>query len=183
LLLQADGAQLPFPDGHFASAVSNSVLEHIPHLEPVLAELARVLRPGAPFVFCSPSDYFLKFLSISGALHKVGLHGPAQMYESFFNRISRHHHCDGPAVWQGRLEAAGFRVEKHWYYFSVGALQALEWGHYFGLPAAVVHALTGRWLLSPTRANLALTEKLLRPYYAEPLPQHGAYIFVIARKV
>src|SRR5512143_1144572 len=29
LLLQAYGDTLPFPSGHFASAVSNSVLEHI----------------------------------------------------------------------------------------------------------------------------------------------------------
>lgn len=183
LYTQADGAQLPFPDGHFTSAVSNSVLEHIPVLEPVLKEVARVLRPGAPFVFCSPSDYFLSFLSISGALHKIGWHSPARAYESFFNRISRHHHCDGPDVWRTRLEAAGFRLEKHWYYFSAGALRALEWGHYFGLPAVVAHALTGRWLFSRSRANLALTERLLRPFYEEPLPAQGAYLFVIARKV
>lgn len=183
LLSQAEGAALPFPDNHFASAVSNSVLEHIPALEPVLVELARVLQPGAPFVFCSPSENFLQFLSISSALHRVGLPGPARAYEAFFNRISRHHHCDGPTIWRARLEAAGFRVEKYWYYFSVGALQTLEWWHYLGLPALVTKSLTGRWLLSPTRANLALTEKFMRPFYEEPLPEKGAYLFVIARKV
>ena len=36
LLVQAEGGALPFPDGYFASAVSNSVLEHIPVLEPVV---------------------------------------------------------------------------------------------------------------------------------------------------
>lgn len=182
LLTQADGARLPFTDGHFASAMSNSVLEHIPDLDPVLREVARVLRPGAPFVFCSPSDYFLQFLSISGALHKVGLHGPAGMYEQFFNRISRHHHCDGPDVWAARLAKAGLTLEKHWYYFSPAALRALEWGHYLGVPSVLAHVLTGRWLFVPTRANLALTEKLLRPLYEEPLPAKGAYIFCIARK-
>ena len=182
LLVQADGSRLPFDSGHFASAVSNSVLEHIPDLDPVLADLSRVLRPGAPFVFCVPSDYFLSFLSVSGALRRAGLRAPAGWYENFFNRISRHHHCDGPDVWQRRLERAGLRLEKYWYYFSPGALHALEWGHYFGLPAAITHALTGRWLLSPTRANLALTERLLRPYYSEKLPDKGAYLFFIARK-
>ena len=108
--------------------------------------------------------------------------GPAAAYESFFNRISRHYHCDGPDAWRKRLEAAGFRLEKHWYYFSPGALRALEWGHYFGLPAAVAHALTGRWVLARSRANLALTERLVRPYYEEPLPDKGAYLFFIARR-
>ena len=183
LMMQADGATLPFPAGYFASAVSNSVLEHIPVLEPVLAELARVLRPGARFVFCCPSDYFLQFLSISGGLRRLGLRGPAAAYETFFNRISRHYHCDSPEVWRQRLAAAGFRLEKHWYYFSAGALRALEWGHYLGLPAAMAHALTGRWLLAPTRANLVLTERLMRPYYEEPLPDKGAYLFFIARKI
>ena len=183
LLLQAYGDGLPFPEGYFASAVSNSVLEHIPHLEPVLADLGRVLKPGAPFIFCVPSEYFLEFLSISGALDRLGLRRLGDAYRAFFNRISRHHHCDGPAVWQARLETAGFKLEKYWYYFSPGALRTLEWGHYFGLPAAVAHVLTGRWVLLPTAANLALTERLVRPFYEEPLPAKGAYLFFVARKV
>jgi SAM-dependent methyltransferase len=182
LLVQAEGGRLPFATGHFASAMSNSVLEHIPVLEPVLAEVARVLRPGAPFVFCVPSEHFLSFLSVSGMLRRLGLKSPAESYEAFFNRISRHHHCDSPEVWRARLETAGLRLERHWYYFSIGALRALEWGHYFGLPAAVAHTLTGRWVLARSRANLALTERLLRPYYEEPLPERGAYLFFIARK-
>src|SRR5262249_48373513 len=80
LMLQADGAAMPFPSNTFASGMSNSVLEHIPVLEPVLAEVARVLQPGAPFIFCVPSDNFLKFLSISGSLHRMGLNGPAESY-------------------------------------------------------------------------------------------------------
>ena len=36
MVLQADGAHMPFADNTFASAVSNSVLEHIPPVEAVL---------------------------------------------------------------------------------------------------------------------------------------------------
>jgi SAM-dependent methyltransferase len=182
LLAQADGAALPFAGGYFASAVSNSVLEHIPHLDPVLADLARVLRPGALFVFCVPSENFLAFLSISGLLHRLGLPGPARAYESFFNRISRHYHCDDAETWRARLGRAGFALERHWYYFSPAALRALEWGHYLGLPAAAAHALSGRWLLAPTHANLVLTERWLRRYYNEALPAQGAYLFFVARR-
>src|SRR5512142_1616937 len=49
-LVEADAAASPFPSQHFASGISNSVLEHIPHIDAVLAETARVLKPGAPFV-------------------------------------------------------------------------------------------------------------------------------------
>ncbi|MBI3362148.1 MAG: methyltransferase domain-containing protein, partial [Chloroflexi bacterium] len=185
VLAQAEGGWLPFAAGHFASAVSNSVLEHIPDLDPVLTELARVLRPGAPFIFCVPSEHFLEFLSISAALRAVGLKNIAGAYESFFNRISRHRHCDSPDVWRERLTRAGFTIERSWYYFSPGALRALEWGHYFGLPAAISKGLTGRWILSPTRANLWLTERLVRPFFEEPLPdgtRGGAYLFFVTRR-
>src|SRR3989304_2003158 len=39
LLIQADGALLAFEDASFGRAVSNSVLEHIPPLDSVLAEV------------------------------------------------------------------------------------------------------------------------------------------------
>jgi SAM-dependent methyltransferase len=181
-VMQASGAAMPFSSAHFSTVVSNSVLEHIPDLDPVMAEVARVLRPGGQFVFCVPSDYFLAFLSISRGLQRVGLSGLARSYKAFFNRISRHHHCDDPATWQARLDAAGLRLVKRWYYFSPGALATLEWGHYFGLPSLVTKKLFGRWILAPTRANLWLTERLVRPYYTEPLPERGAYLFFIAEK-
>jgi hypothetical protein len=67
-------------------------------------------------------------------------------------------------------------------YFSRGALTALEWGHPLGLPSLLAKALVGRWLLVPTAWNVALTGALLRCYYAEPLPEEGAYLFFVARK-
>jgi len=181
-VMQTSGAAIPFPSGHFATVISNSVLEHIPSLDPVIAEVNRVLVPGGKFVFCVPSEHFLEFLSISRGLERIGLNGLAQSYKAFFNRISRHHHCDDPATWKARLDAVGLRLVKHWYYFSPGALATLEWGHYFGAPSLVTKKLFGRWIISPTRANLWLTERLVRRYYDEPLPEQGAYLFFIAEK-
>jgi len=91
-LLRADAGRMPFPDGHFASAVSNSVLEHIPHLQQVLQDTARVLQPGAPFIFCVPNHQFLPNLSIGRGLDAFGLKPLGNAYRAFFNRISRHHH-------------------------------------------------------------------------------------------
>ncbi len=182
-LVQSDGAAQPFPDQHFASAVSNSVLEHIPHLDAVLAETARLLKPGAPFIFCVPNHNFLPALSIGRGLDRLGLRTLAAAYRAFFNRISRHHHCDDPQTWEIRLQTAGFSLEKWWHYFSPAALRVLEWGHYFGLPALVSKALTGRWILVPARWNLALTRRLTQPHFDEPLAaENGAYTFYIARR-
>lgn len=184
LVVQGAGARMPFPDGHFASGFSNSVLEHIPDLDSVLVEMARVLKPGAPFVFCVPNHNFLANLSVSNFFDRVGMRKLGDTYRAFFNRISRHEHCDPPEVWQERLERAGFRIERYWHYFSPDALAVLEWGHYFGLPSLVTRKLFGRWILVPKPWNLSLTRRLVQPYYDEPVEQpKGSYSFYIARRV
>ncbi len=183
-LVEADAARAPFPTGYFATAISNSVLEHIPHIDAVLAETARLLKPGASFIFCVPNHNFLPSLSVARFLDAIGLKPLARLYRAFFNRISRHHHCDDPEVWRQRLEAAGFRIERYWHYFSPSALAALEWGHYLGVPSLLSRMLFGRWILVPTHWNLAPTLSALRPYYNEPIPQEqGVYTFYIARRV
>jgi len=62
-LIQADGAILPLSGGTIASAFSNSVLEHIPHLDRVLKELGRVMVSGAPLVFTVPNPGYRTELS------------------------------------------------------------------------------------------------------------------------
>ncbi len=183
ILTHADGARMPFPDAHFATVISNSVLEHIPDVEPVVREVARVLQPGGVFYFCVPGPNFRQFLSVAQALDALRLRGLAEAYRRLFDRISRHRYYNTPAEWSDRLTRAGLTVERWWGYFSPAALAALEWGHPLGLPSVLAKKLTGRWLLVPTRWNLALTAAILRRYYEEPLPEQGAYLFFIARKL
>ena len=182
VLAQAEGGRMPYPDEYFATVVSNSVLEHIPELDPVLSETARVLQSGGVFYFCVPGPNFLPFLSVGRALDQIGLRSLGEAYRSFFNRISRHHHCDGVDVWRDRLEDAGLQLVCSWPYFSRQALVTLEWGHYLGLPSWVCKKVTGQWILWPSRVNLWLIERLLRPLYDEPPPQQGAYLFIVAQK-
>ncbi len=181
-LVEADGGRMPFPNQYFASAFSNSVLEHIPHVEAVLEEVARVLQPGAPFVFCVPNPRFNARLSLAIFLDRVRLRSLAGLYRAFFTRISRHCHLDEPAVWQARLQRAGFTLERWWDYFPPRALAVLEWGHYAGLPSLVARKLFGRWILVPTRWNLALTERLVRPYAEAKACADGVYTFYVARR-
>ena len=182
LLAQSLGDRLPFPDNCFASAFSNSVLEHIPDVQPVLCEISRVLQPGGRLVLTMPSHTFTEYLGGAGALQRVGLNGLADSYRRFVNFISRHAHTDPPEVWAERLAQAGFTVERWQTYFSKEALRALEWGHVQGVPSAVLHALTGHWILAPWESNLRRTERWLRPFYEEEAPERGAYILFVARK-
>lgn len=45
-LRRADCKDLPFDDGAFDAAISNSIVHHLPEPGPALAEMVRVLRPG-----------------------------------------------------------------------------------------------------------------------------------------
>ena len=181
-LVQADGGKIPFPDGSFASAISNSVLEHIPHIDQVLADTARVLAPGAPFLFCVPNPAYLTELSIAGILKKLSLGGFSHAYTEWFRRISRVEHADSLEVWQDRLERAGFELERWWRYLPPVAWHQVEWGHYFGLPSLITKKLTGRWVIAPTRWNLALTERLIRPYARSIEAENGTFTFYVAKK-
>jgi len=173
-LVEADGARSPFPSAYFSSAVSNSVLEHIPHIDAVLAETARVLKPNAPFYFCVPNPRYLSELSLSKVL--------GGGYTEWFRKISRVSHADEPNIWEERLERAGFTLERHWHYFSPAAMRVLEWGHYFGVPSLLARMLTGKWILSPTRWNLQLTMKFVAKYASTEPAADGTFTFYIARR-
>jgi SAM-dependent methyltransferase len=181
-LLNTTGARLPFEDGYFASALSNSVLEHIPDLQAVMNETGRVLKPGAIFLFCVPNHRWPHNLSIANWLQRLGLRGLAAAYVRLFTRISRHVNMLSPEEWEQRLQAAGFDVERYWHYFPPAALHALEWGHYLGLPSWIARMLAGRWILVPARWNLALTERLLRKHAVAEANEHGTYSWYVARR-
>jgi SAM-dependent methyltransferase len=182
ILVEGDGGRMPFPDNFFSSGLSNSVLEHIPHVDSVLVETARVLKPGASFIFCVPNPRYLSELSIPAIMHRLRLGRIGEVYRDWFRRMSRVHHADEPEVWQDRLEKAGFCLDRWWHYFSPEAMRALEWGHYFGAPSLFTRFLFKKWILVPTRWNLALTDRLVRKHYnPEPHPA-GTFTFYIAHK-
>ena len=173
-LVEADGARSPFPSNHFASAISNSVLEHIPHIDDTLKETARVLKPNAPFYFCVPNPRYFSALSLTKVFGKP--------YENWFRKISRVCHADEPDIWEQRLAHAGFTLEKWQHYFSPASMRVLEWGHYFGVPSIVARVLTGKWIISPTKWNLWLTTKYVSKYASPEPVDDGTFTFYIARK-
>jgi SAM-dependent methyltransferase len=167
---------MPFATNSFNTVVSNSVLEHIPDLDPVIVETFRVLKPGGYFLFCSPSDHFTDWL--------IGAKIFGDSYRRFFNQIARHHHTDSPQQWRERLEKVGFSVERIWYYFSPRATQTLEMGHYFGLPNLISKKLFGSWVLYPSKRNLYLRflYEQLKPIYYEQNGAVGSNLFCVAKK-
>ncbi len=182
-LVQSDGARLPYPDDSIGSAFSNSVLEHIPHLDAVLQEVGRVLKPGALFQFTVPNPGYREELSFPNWLKRLGLRSLARWYRKWFMDMSRTIHMYDREGWQAKLGLAGFTIERSFDYFAPSALHVLEWGHYFGAPCLLPRAILGRWIIAPRRWNLWLTDRFVRRYYDPTPKEEGTYSYYLARKL
>jgi SAM-dependent methyltransferase len=179
----APGGALPYPDGAFATVLSNSVVEHIPQIEPTLREVHRVLRPGGLFVFTTPSNHFAEYLFFADLFRRVGLRCLRTRYENYFNRISRHYRTDSAEVWLARLEAFGFRAMRWHSYFSRNASRVFDLAHYYSAPTLIYKKLFGRWIIAPFRANFVLIEPVWRHFYNAPPVSEGAYLFFLCERV
>jgi SAM-dependent methyltransferase len=107
------GSEIPELDASFDFVFSNSVLEHIPDLSPVFAEVARVLKPGGIFYFTVPSTTF------PDLLYGPWLPGAdRQTYnEMVTRRIAVEHYfsIEQCAEW---MDEAGLRLDETIPYFS-----------------------------------------------------------------
>jgi len=128
----ADGHHLPYPDGAFATVFSNSVLEHIPDVGPVVREAGRVLRcpatastrggepaegrPGGHFIFTVPSDAFRTLLDGYIRPMEAGNVEKAERYAAAVDAWLEHHHYHTPEEWGDLLAAAGMTLVKARYY-------------------------------------------------------------------
>jgi SAM-dependent methyltransferase len=88
------------PDASIGTILSNSVLEHIPNLDAVLATASRVLRPGGRLIFTTPTDVFSTWLTL-----------PLRKYASWRNRQLCHFNLWPVEQWSYHLSKAGLRIE------------------------------------------------------------------------
>ncbi len=113
---QALGAAMPYPAANFGTVFSNSVLEHIPNLTPVLREAARVLRTGGRFLATVPSDAFRRLLAGYRARVVVGDFAGAEAYATHVDQCLEHHRYPSPAQWATMLADVGLHLVKARYY-------------------------------------------------------------------
>ncbi len=179
-LVCSDGASIPFPSGWFGSAFSNSTLEHIVRVEPVLSELARVIRRGGKLIITVPNQRFERELLGVSLLKRLKLYRLAEEYARLFSHVSRHIHLDPPGTWVTRLKAAGFLVKDCWNYFPPQALRWMEIGHLGGPWAYLVKTITGRWVLVNHPINLGFSAWIIQRYLAQPVNLNGTCTCIVS---
>jgi SAM-dependent methyltransferase len=113
---QGGGDALPYPNGYFSMVFSNSVLEHIPDVMPVVHEVTRVLRAEGRFIFTVPSDAFRRMLD--GYLQRMEAGDPegAEAYARAVDERLEHHHYHTPTEWEVLLSDAGMSLLTAEYY-------------------------------------------------------------------
>ncbi|MGE0462757.1 MAG: class I SAM-dependent methyltransferase [Vicinamibacterales bacterium] len=180
---EAPAHRIPLPDHACGLVLANSVLEHIPDLDPVLQEAHRVLRPEGWLVITAPNHRFGDGFGVVVMLERVGLKAIARRYRAWFNRLAQHHHLLSAADWAARLSAAGFVVVQHEYYLSPSAMFWFDLLHYVSVPSLLARKALGRWhwFGAPLFAG-AWTNALLR-LARQPAADNGACIFLLARRV
>jgi SAM-dependent methyltransferase len=155
----AVGQRLPYADGAFATVLSNSVLEHIPDVVPVVREAGRVLAPGGRFCCTVPSDAFREMLDGYARRAVNGDAAGANAYADGVDRWLAHHHYYTPAEWRDVLAGAGMRLVEAEYYMPAEVVRLWDRANqHYGVNGA---RSTWRLLASP-RVRLPGYRSLLR---------------------
>lgn len=191
-LALADGHCLPFPCGVFATALSNSVLEHIRNPLPVLRESARALRQGGRLVITVPSDRFHSYLAGTKKHQATGHFGLAAAYNAAVDQQFQHYHYHTPNEWARLFQSVGLELVQEHYYMAPAA--AAVWdgmNQQFGVGRRSVFSI----LVSPRLRKMGyqrlvagvlphILEKRLRVYYDMDVApgETGAGLLLIAEK-
>jgi SAM-dependent methyltransferase len=184
-LICCPGSAIPKPDASFRTALSNSVLEHIPSLPPVLREGHRVLIPGGIFYFTVPTDDFEQQALVTRFFVGLRLDGLAARYRRWYNRFWRHFNAHHPDEWKKLANEAGFEVLEMIRYNPPSMTTRNDALAPFGLVSSVLKRLTGRWVLAPALRQTLLgsfSRRMERSFAEKGICSDGSLLLVVAQK-
>jgi SAM-dependent methyltransferase len=148
-LIHCFGNAIPKADASYNTIFSNSVLEHITDLEPVLREVHRLLKPRGRFYLTVPSDLFDHYTVVNQLLTICQCAGLARRFRKFFNAFWHHYHFYSLEQWSSLARQQGFEVMESRYYGPKHVCLLNDFLVPFSLVGLLVKKLTNRWTLYP----------------------------------
>ena len=148
-LIHATADSIPKPDGSFKTILSNSVLEHITDLTPVLNEIHRLLATDGRFYLTVPSQFFETYALAAQVLAALNLTGLADAYCRFYNRFWNQYHCYPLEQWVALAQKNGFKVKEAFTFHPRLTCLVDDMLAPFALAGVFIKRRTGRWVLSP----------------------------------
>lgn len=148
-LIACGGGAIPRADGYYRTIFSNSVLEHIPDLLPVLKEQHRLLAPTGRFYVTVPTNKWEKSSFPARLLNAAGLKSSAERYARFYNSFWRHYHAYPVAQWRALFQDVGFDVLEQREYAPANMTTLLDALTVTAAPSLVSKKLLGRWIAFP----------------------------------
>jgi len=117
-VILADAKKTPFKNNFFDLVFSNSVIEHIDGIDQVLAEVARILKPGGKFIFTVPSHKFSEYLFFTDLLYNLKFRKLAKLYENKRNLLLDHYNLFDHNDWKKKLALRKLSLQYNQYYLS-----------------------------------------------------------------
>ncbi len=155
-LIECFGDDIPKPDNSYSTVFSNSVLEHIPNLEPVLKEVHRVIKENGRFYITVPSGRLENATIVARILKLLRLKNLSNKYCEFYNRFWRHYNVLDEKEWQRIFESAGFEVESQETFVSPNLWTLCDMLTPLALPSKLCKSLLGRWIIFPRFRRLTI---------------------------
>ncbi len=126
-VILGDAQNLSFKKDSFNLVFSNCVVEHIPDINKVLEEVARVLKKNGLFVFTVPSDRYGQYLFFSQFFRKIKMPFLAKVYALLRNRQLNHFHCYSLKSWEQKLQKYDLVLSESKTYISPQTLSFWDW--------------------------------------------------------
>lgn len=175
-LVLADACHMPYKNQTFSSIFSNCVIEHIPDLDTLLNEVARILKESGVFFFTVPSHRFADFLFFSALFENLGLKGLAGWYKLKRNKQLSHFHCYGHERWRSILEGKGLKLVEYRYYMPI---EATSFWDYTAAVNFLFRAILPLRVFLP-QVNKRFANRLNKYYNMDS--QQGSGLLIVARK-
>jgi len=121
-VIAGSAGAMPYPDQSIGTIFSICVVEHIPDLEGVLSECARVLRPGGRLLLTVPGEDYLSWLPVVRLYRMLGLEQQARANCKWRDEQAYHFHYPDPQRWREMFASHGMLLERADPFFRPGLM-------------------------------------------------------------